>query len=148
VSEARVVRSLEDLTFIEKRLPRVMLRITWNSVEIAAHERSVRVSSIVTVVQQGERRAIVGIAGDPVRDPAATTLDLFSAGVTDRAERQELVEDFLQRALKKLPASDGMFRPVVVVENVEALAGALTGREREVLRGALGRWGAVAIVMP
>jgi hypothetical protein len=141
-----IVFSADHLSFFLRRAPRVTLRILADAVEVSSAEGSVRVSCVVSVVQQGNRHVIVGVASDQVRDPAATTLNLF-AGQINEGEREALMFEFLQCALRRLPTSGGFVRPVVVVENIDRLSPVLLGSQRDVVRRALERWGAAAVVM-
>jgi hypothetical protein len=142
----RVVSSIDDLGFFEKRLPRVTLRIAADAVEASSRDGSVRVPSVVTVIRKSDRNVIAGVASDQVRDPTATTLNVFSSDVGD-GEREQLIEEFLRRALKQLPPTRGFLLPIVVVENIQELARILGGRQREIVGRAVERWGATAVVM-
>jgi len=144
-----LVSHLDELNFFLRRFaPRMTLRLAPDSVEITSAEGHFRAAPVVIFVEEGNRRRVAGIGDDCVTNSSGSRVNIFTSDSTGKhGPNDGLVETFLYTAFSRLPKSRGIMRAVVVVENLNSLDLVLSGRQREIIAGALERWGAVAAVM-
>ena len=133
--------------WLRRFAPRVVLRMTPESVEASSSEGFVHARPTLVVAADGANRRILGIGDDPVEHPSAERIAIFDSSSHGVDTSADLVAAFLRVVLKRLPRRWGVIRPVVLVEGIESLHEPLAGRERDVIVQALTASGAVAAVL-
>lgn len=122
-----VVSDESELNWWLRRFaPRISLQLSPNFVELASSHGVAHSAAVLSVVQKGDRIVVAGIGDEAVADVAADRIPVFQApGAVLTPD--EAAARFLSGLFRRLPRSGGFLRPVVIVEGVRSLEGALAG---------------------
>jgi len=143
-----VVRDESELNcWLRRFAPRVSLRLSPDFVEAFSSQDTARSAAVVSLIRKGERAVVAGIGDEPVADAAADRVPVFQIH-RDVLTAEDAATQFLSVLLKRLPASGTLIRPVVVVEGLPSLEGALGGQQVAIVTRALTACGAAAVVIP
>jgi len=142
-----VVADVSQLNWWLRRFAsRITLRLSPEFVEMTSAEGAVRSAPLLTVIHRGDETLVVGIGDEPVTDENAIRIPAFSSS-GNLFEPSEAIERLVMVLLKRLPASGGFVRPVVIVHGLPSLEVILAGRQCEFVTRALSACGAAAAVI-